>query len=410
LIAANLAKLVPAQTFPTNVKINFFCWGDSNDINTWSNVPYFFVRALISRKVDVRRINLFPEQGLILRGLNFFNDKRNGVAARFGLRSREMFRIPAFQRFVNFHVAKTCRKFQDADLNLFLTFSSSSYRYSDVPVALYCDRTYEHHLEERSIRPTYADRCLFRMEKRNIQNARFVFSLNRACLEFIRDRYGVQSPLLLKAAINLSGDDFSDPNALIARKKATRNILFVGRAYYYYQRGVDILLAAFLRFNEKVSEPFTLHLVGITDDQLPKPQAHVICHGYLRKDDPAQYRKYIDLLASARLFVFPMRFGPIAGVLREALWMCTPVILTNVPNAADRVQDGKNGILAAKAEPEEIARCMSVLVANDGLWRRMAAYARESVRDETWEATADRFLQIVGGTGSSESQSFFRHR
>ena len=364
-------------------------------------MPYFLARALISRKVDVRRINLFPEEGLIQRGLNFLNRNRNRAASLFGLRPREMFRVPAFHRLVNFHLAKTSRKFEDADLNLFLTFSSSSYRYSDVPVALYTDRTYEHHLEEQGIRPTYVDRCLFRMEKRNLQNARYVFSLNRACLEFIRDRYGVQSPVLLKAAINLSGDDFPDPSALIARKEAARNILFVGRGYYYYQRGVDILLEAFLRFNEKVSEPFTLHLVGINDNQLPGPQAHVICHGYLRKDDPDQYREYIDLLASARLFVFPMRFGPIAGVLREALWMCTPVILTNVPNATDRVQDGKNGILAAKAEPDEIAHWMSALVADQELWRRMAEYARESVRDETWEATADRFVQIVGGTSSS---------
>jgi glycosyltransferase involved in cell wall biosynthesis len=145
---------------------------------------------------------------------------------------------------------------------------------------------------------------------------------------------------------------------------------------------------------------FTLHLVGLTNDELLEPQPHVICHGYLRKDDPRQYVQYLDLLASARLFVFPMRFGPIAGVLREALWMCTPVILTNVPNATDRVQDGKNGILASKAEPEEIAHWMSVLVGNDELWRRMAAYARESVRDETWEATVDRFLQVIGGIGS----------
>jgi glycosyltransferase involved in cell wall biosynthesis len=376
------------------VKINLFCWGDSNDINTWSNVPYFFARALISRKVEVRRLSLIPEEGLVKRGLNFLNRNRNRAASLFGLASRPIFRLPAFQRLVNLHLAKTCRKFQDADLNLFLTFSSSSYRYSDVPVALYCDRTYEHHLEEQGIRPGHADRCLIRMERRNLQNARYVFSLNRACLEFIHDRYGVQSPVLLKAGINLSGDEFPDPSALIARKQAARNILFVGRGYY--QRGVDILLKAFLRFNAGFSDPFTLHLVGVTDNELPEPQADVICHGYLRKDDPAQYRKYIDLLASARLFVFPMRSGPIAGVLREALWMCTPVILTNVTNASDRVQDGKNGILAARADPEEIAHCMSVLVADSGVWGRMAAYARESVRDETWEATVDRFLQVIG--------------
>jgi hypothetical protein len=167
------------------VKINLFCWGDSNDINTWSNVPYFFARALIAQKVDVRRLNLIPQGGLIYRALNFLNGKRNRVASLFGLRPRPIFRVPAFHRLVNFHLAKASRKFQDADLNLFLSFSFSSHRYSNVPVALYCDRTYEHHLEEQDIRPGYVDRCLIRREKRNLQDARYVFTFNRACLEFI---------------------------------------------------------------------------------------------------------------------------------------------------------------------------------------------------------------------------------
>src|SRR5437868_1949395 len=105
------------------------------------------------------------------------------------------------------------------------------------------------------------------------------------------------------------------------------------------------VLEAFERFNQKLSDRFTLHLVGVSESELDAVPARVVCHGYLRKDDPAEYRKYIDLLASARLFVFPMRCGPIPGVLREALWMCTPVILTSVPDAAERVQNGKNGIV-----------------------------------------------------------------
>ena len=385
------------------MKINLFCWGDSNDINTWSNVPYFFARGLTSRDVEVRRFNLIPDDGFIHRSLSFINRQRNRAASLLGLRRRPMFRIPSVHRMVNSNLAKSWRELQDADLNLFLTFSFSSCRYSTVPVAHYCDRTYEQQLEEEGIRPTLVDRWFIRREKRNLQNARYIFSFNQACLDFIRDRYGIQSVALLRAGINLHRDDFPDANALIAGKEAVRNILFVGRGYY--QRGVDVLLKAFGRFNAELSEPFTLHLVGVTDNELPEPQAHVICHGYLRKDDPAQYREYIDLLASARLFVFPMRFGPIAGVLREALWMCTPVILTNVPNATDRLQDGKNGLLADKADPEEIVRCMSALVANDGVWRRMAAYARESVRDETWHSTIDRFLHVVGGGGASSTRA-----
>ncbi len=377
------------------LKINLFSWGDSNDINTWSSVPYFFARALISRKVDVRQLNLIPERGLMQGALDNLSRVVNRAASECGLRPRPLFRIPAFHRLVNFHLAKTCRQLPDTDLNLFLTFSFSSYRYSDVPTAQYCDRTYKHHLAELGIRPSYVDRWLIRMEKQNLQNARYVFSLNRACLEFVRDHYDIPGPLLLNAGINLSEDDFPNPSTLIARKEASRDILFIGRGYHH--RGVDILLKAFQRFNASFPDPFTLHLVGVADSELPGPQSHVVCHKYLRKDDPTQYRQYIELLSSARLFVFPMRFGPIPGVLREVLWMCTPVILTNVQYASDRLQNGKNGILAAKADPEEFAHWMGSLVADRERWRQMAEYARESVKEETWGSTIDRFLDVVGG-------------
>jgi glycosyltransferase involved in cell wall biosynthesis len=378
------------------LRVNLFCWGDSNDINTWSNVPYFFARALISRRVDVKRLNLIPDGGPVHRAMEVLSSNYNRIASTCGLRPRPLFRIPAFHRLVNFHLARTCRRIHDTDLNLFLTFSFSSYRYSNVPVAHYCDRTYELDLAERGIHPSFVDRRLFQMEKQNVQNARYVFNFNRACLEFVRDRYGVSRPLLLTAGINLGEDDFPDPSTLIARKEASRDILFIGRGYHH--RGVDILLEAFRLFNTRTPDPFTLHLVGVAKLGPSEPQADVVCHGYLRKDDPVQYRQYMELLASARLFVFPMRFGPLPGVLREALWMCTPVILTSVPNASERLENGKNGILAAKADAEEFAYWMSTLVEDRERWRRMAGYARESVRGETWGATIDRFLDVIGWT------------
>ena len=381
------------------MKINLFCWGDSNDINTWSNVPYFLSRTLISRNIEVRRFNLIPPSGSAHRLVTFLNRIRNRVGSLLGVRQRPLFRVPAFHRLVNLELANAVRNSQDADLNLFLTYSFSSYRYSNVPVALYCDRTYEQTLEEQGIPASWIDRRLIEMEKLNLRNAQYVFTMNQACLQFLRDRYDIRSPQLLKPGINLNPDDCSSTSALIARKEAARSILFIGRGYY--QRGVDVLLTAFQRFNQSFANLFTLHLVGVTDDELPEPQPKVICHGYLRKDDPREYFQYLDLLASARLFVFPMRPGPIAVALREALWMCTPVILTNVANASDRIEDGKNGILISKSDPEEVADWMSALVSNDELWRRMALYARESVKNETWDATIDRLLDVIGAAANA---------
>ena len=40
--------------------INLFTYGDSRDVNTWSNIPYYFQRALLARGVRVNPINIAP--------------------------------------------------------------------------------------------------------------------------------------------------------------------------------------------------------------------------------------------------------------------------------------------------------------------------------------------------------------
>ncbi len=46
-------------------EITVFCeQGDSSQIRTWSNVPYFFTRALEAHGVKVNRVNLHPSSNL----------------------------------------------------------------------------------------------------------------------------------------------------------------------------------------------------------------------------------------------------------------------------------------------------------------------------------------------------------
>jgi len=134
-----------------NLKINFFAVGDSTDINTWSGVPYFLSHALIAHNVDLARFDLEPHEFRSYRYAKYL----------YHLTHRRQF----FHTLINYYLtshklAALSRQHGDADLNLFLTFSYSSYRYSHVPVAHYCDRTLEHSLEEAGARPTLAARAL----------------------------------------------------------------------------------------------------------------------------------------------------------------------------------------------------------------------------------------------------------
>ena len=40
--------------------VNLFTYGDSLDINTWSNIPYYFRRALLAHGMRVNPIDITP--------------------------------------------------------------------------------------------------------------------------------------------------------------------------------------------------------------------------------------------------------------------------------------------------------------------------------------------------------------
>ena len=381
--------------------INLFTYGDSRDVNTWSNIPHYFQRALLAHGVRVNPINIAPPDSVPWRLFSRLWNLRRRLAAGLGVSlPSDIFRTKVHYRLTNNQVTAAARRYGDADLNLFLTFSFSSFAAAAIPVVHYCDRTYEHYLDDRGLTPTRRDRAFIQIERDNIENARLVLTTSEVCRDFITSRYKAQRVVYLRAGLNVEASEM-DPDSLIAQKELARNILFIGRGAY--KRGVDILITAFTMFNQRHGGRFTLHIVGIQPHELapdlrtPRPDIHF--HGYLDRTIAAERDLYNQLLQSARLFVFPMRPGPVAGVLREAQLNCTPVVISSVPGTAKRVTHDVNGVLVESLEPEDFARHMDALVTDSRRWRRMAYDAHALVKDWTWSKTAANFLTVAKSSG-----------
>ena len=220
------------------------------------------------------------------------------------------------------------------------------------------------------------------------------------CLDFIKARYKARRVAHLRAGLNVETSDV-DAHGLIAQKERSRNILFIGRGAH--KRGVDILIKAFTMFNQRQGGSFRLHIVGIRSEELPPDlragRNDVRFYGYLDRTVAEERDVYNTLVQSARLFVFPMRPGPVAGVIREAQLNCTPIIISGVPGASERVAHDHTGVLVESLEPEDFARQMDALVTDAPRWRRLAYNAHLSIKDGTWSATAQNFLQIVHASG-----------
>jgi glycosyltransferase involved in cell wall biosynthesis len=382
-------------------RINLFTYGNARDINTWSNVPYFFHRALLAHDLIVNPIDITPSDSFGFRLFRRWLGVRSRLASTLGLKmSSDVFRTRVNYALANARARGASHLHASAHLNVFLTFSFSSHRYSSTPVVLYCDRTYEHYLEDCARTPTPRDRALIAVERENLERADLVLAMSELCRDFIDTRYKTRRLTYLRAGINVENSEI-DTRAMIARKERHHEILFVGRGAH--KRGVDILIKAFTIFNQRQGGRFVLRVVGIRPDEVaPELQVatgDVHFYGYLDRNVPRDRDLYDDLIRSARLFVFPTRPGPVAGVLNEAKLNCTPIIISRVAGAAERVTHDHDGILVDTFEPEDFARQMEMLVTDVPRWRRLACNAHASIENLTWSNTARNFLAIVEHNG-----------
>jgi glycosyltransferase involved in cell wall biosynthesis len=381
------------------LRINLFTHGDCQDINTWSNLPYYFSNALEAQNVQINRINLIPWEYLRYRLFCRWTSGCEQVYRLLGRKSQQdPFRTKTNYLLTNEKLRAVLSRFHDVDLNLFLTFSFSSYTYAAIPAVHYCDRTYEHFLEDCGRAASRRDRMLIDVERRNLENAELVLTTNQACTDFLNSRYDVKRLVTLKGGMNT---DAAEPNVedLIAQKERSKHLLFIGRGVH--SRGVDILIRAFRIFNADHHGQFNLHVVGVSRSELPLDLQtitdNIRFYPYLDRGAPEQRDTYNELIRNARLFVLPMRPGPLPNVLQEVQFYCTPVIISNVTDALDGMTEGYNFVRSLQSE--DFAREMTALIADTGKWRESARGAHNSVKKCTWSRTAETFVEIVNASG-----------
>ncbi|MEB3223861.1 MAG: glycosyltransferase family 4 protein [Candidatus Sericytochromatia bacterium] len=95
---------------------------------------------------------------------------------------------------------------------------------------------------------------------------------------------------------------------------------------------------------------------------------------------------------AADAFVMPTLYEGWSLVIGEALACGLPVVTSHAAGSSDLVRPGENGLLLA--EPRDAAAIAQALgqVLDPQVGPRMAAAARPSVADASWEAVADRLL------------------
>ncbi len=224
-------------------------------------------------------------------------------------------------------------------------------------------------------------------ERLNIRFANEVVSVSYPDCQYIYQKYGRQIKYIPNG-ISL------DENMLnILRKKETNNYIFFAAGRIYEIKGLHLLLDAIKSIKEKIHLKIAGDLNQVpTYTSLIEKQARGLDVEFLGmiKDKEA----LMQLVAGAKLFVFPSLTEAMSMMLLEVVSMKTPVIASDIPAnksifsedevlffRSDDVHDLEVKIRFAFAHPEKMSR--------------MAEKAYEKLCNEyTWESIGAKYEEI----------------
>lgn len=198
-------------------------------------------------------------------------------------------------------------------------------------------------------------------------NKRHLASLSPAARDKVRVSYHGLDLRLFRPAVRLA----EGPPAILA----------VGSLLEC--KGFDILIEACARLAARGAD-FRLTIAGGGPEEPSLREAatragldaRVRLTGYLTQKD------LVPLYQQADIFVLPavleMHWG-IPNVLVEALACGLPVVTTALPSLPELVEDGREGLVAANRDPEDLAAKIGRLIAEPALRRAMGRAGRQRV-------------------------------
>lgn len=168
--------------------------------------------------------------------------------------------------------------------------------------------------------------------------------------------------------------------------------MFVYVGQFIYRKGIDVLLraCAFIDRNVYVlligGEPTEEYLSIINELQLKNIH-------FINFIDKEKLKKYY---AASDFFVLPTREDTWGLVVNEAMAAGLPVITTfSCVAGVELIEDGINGFLVDKDNPEQLANRMNLLIRDNDRCNEMGTKCLVKIQNYTYESMADRIKSIL---------------
>lgn len=364
-------------------EITVFTNGESSEISTWSNVPYFFTETLIRKGIKVNRVNIYPKYKSEL----YFNRYAVKILNRIYRRQNT---YNYFRTALHFYrtrklIKKAIRKYPDSDVFLFLTFSFSAAGLTEKKIVQFGDWTYSYYFRYfKNREPNWFEKKSVAREHSQIEGSDLALALFPAIAEDLNTQFSTPVKYLGNVINALHKPDREE---ILELKKKSASILFVGSAKYI--EGARALVEAFKTVLKHQSEA-ELHFIGFESEDFTSLPENVYCHGYLDKAVKEQQQLYYKLVKNAKVFVNTTpKWGSFSSSL-EAMYFYTPVIVTPYQEFTETFgKDFRGGYFCE--DNSGLADFIIEMFESD-TYISTCIEAHEAVKDFTWDAYIDKFL------------------
>lgn len=368
-------------------EVNVFTNGDSSQISTWSNVPFFLTETLAKKGIKVNRIDISSSRKLekifytvVYRFLTKINKKTSYTYLRSLLHFLD----------TRNKISAAIKKYPYSDADIFVTFSFSSIGLTNKPIIQFCDWTYSYDLEHFSnIAPDVFERQAVKREDSQILGADLIFPLFPSITEYMKNRYTGKNIFYLGNVINslykVSADE-------ISVKNDSNNLLFVGSKKYI--AGANALIEAFESL-KPIYPKLTLDIIGIKASDFDALPVDVICHGYLDKGNDKEREIYYSIFRNARIFINTTPKWSAFSASIEAMYFYTPVIVT--PYEEFIKTFGKCIDFGYYCEENNAVLIKSKIlnILQHESYKQLCINANNAVKDFTWEAYVDKMVEKI---------------
>jgi len=360
-----------------------FTVGDATKISTWSNVPYFFTTTLEKQGVKVIRVNLQESKNLKL--LHFFCFA--WMVKFFFKKSAYTYYRSALNNWdTNRKIKKAVAANPNADLHVFLTFSFSSKPFTNKPVLLFGDWTYDHQLNYFAARKPYGfEQRSVNRENTCIENADAVVVLFPKVAAYMQAKYKNKNIHYLGNVINSNAEEVKDNVT-----NRNNSVVFIGAAKY--MDGLLTLIKAIEKLNN-AGIKIDLQVIGIAANEVGEKHAFVKYHGYLDKGDTAQRKKYYEILNGAKVFVNTNQKWASFSASIEAMYHYVPIIVPPYPEFVETFGEQINFGKYCKQDDDLSKLILDVLSASD--YTTLCSNAHEAVKEFTWDKYIGKVLGLL---------------